>query len=142
MSPTDRPARRDTVGRILLALAATSAAAAAIGGIADIANSGSDQAMLAAWRAFGLPVFAGIFALLAWRPRAYRGIFELAIAHKLALTGYALVNLDVPDAGTVLVADGTLTLALVVAYVLTGARLAWTPAVETVPDATPQPGRT
>lgn len=35
-------------------------------------------------------VFAGIFALLAWRPLSLPGVFELAIAHKLAMTVVAV----------------------------------------------------
>ena len=42
--------------------------------------------VLEAWRAYGLVVFAGLFILLALRPRAMRGVWELAIFDKAALT--------------------------------------------------------
>ncbi|MBM7808225.1 hypothetical protein JOD57_004062 [Geodermatophilus bullaregiensis] len=35
-------------------------------------------------------VFAGLFALLAWRPLGYRGVWELVIFHKVAVTTTAL----------------------------------------------------
>jgi hypothetical protein len=112
--------RRETVGRGLLIIAALTAAAAATGAAFDLAGVDADLAMLAAWRAFGLATFAGLFALLAWRPRSLPGVFELAIAHKLALTFYALARPDAEDATTVLVADGLLAVALIAAYIAVG----------------------
>jgi hypothetical protein len=52
--------------------------------------------------------------LLARRPRAYPGVWELAILNKVALTITALFTGD----GTVLAADGVLSALLVAAYVL------------------------
>jgi hypothetical protein len=60
------------------------------------------------------------FALLAARPHASRGIWELAIFHKLAMTITALVYSaggGIPDTGTTLLGDGLLTLVLVAAYI-------------------------
>lgn len=117
------PRQREAVARVLLGLAAATAGLASMDAIGSLSSSSPDQAMVLAWRAFGLPVFAGIFGLLAWRPRAYPGVFELAIAHKLAMTGYALVNLDALDADVVLLADGILAAVLIAAYFLVGARM-------------------
>ena len=47
--------------------------------------------MVETWRAYGLVVFAGLFALLAWNPLGHRGLWELVIAHKVALTVTALL---------------------------------------------------
>ncbi|WP_052668780.1 hypothetical protein [Nitriliruptor alkaliphilus] len=120
--------RRTTAGRILLAMAAVAAAGGAVTAIADLSGASLEVSMVAAWRGFGLAVFAGLFALLAWRPTGYPGVLELAIAHKLALTLFALARPEAADAAEVAVADGLLTIALVVVYVLVDARRAWRPA--------------
>ena len=39
--------------------------------------------MVETWRLLGFGTFAGLFALLAYRPRYYAGVWELAIANKL-----------------------------------------------------------
>lgn len=123
-----RRSRRELAGRVLLAVASAAAAAASIAELAGLAEVGQDVAMLAGWRALGLAAFAGLFALLAWRPLGYPGMFELAIGHKLAMTLYALSQLGAStDAGTVAAADGLLTVALVTAYVLVRANRSWSP---------------
>jgi hypothetical protein len=56
-----RPVAAST-GRLLLALAALAALVAAAGAVGSAAQAPSVDAW---WRALGLPVFAGLFALLA-----------------------------------------------------------------------------
>lgn len=124
-APDRTPDRRTTTGRVLLGLAALAAAGGAVAAIADLSSASLELSMVAAWRGFGLAVFAGLFALLAWRPTGYPGVLELAIAHKLALTLFALARSEALDAGEVAVADGVLTVVLVIAYVLVGAHRAW-----------------
>lgn len=123
-----RRRRRVVIGRGLLATAAVAATVASAAELAGLSAVEPDVAMLAGWRALGLGVFAGAFALLAWRPMGYPGLLELAVGHKLALTVYALAKLGTStDAPTVAVADGLLTLGLVTAYVLLRAHRAWSP---------------
>jgi hypothetical protein len=124
-SPGRPSDRRTTAGRTLLAVAALAAAGGAVTAIADLSGTSLELSMVAAWRGFGLAVFAGLFALLAWRPTGYPGILEFAIAHKLALTLFALGRSEALDAGEVAIADGVLTVVLVIAYVLVDARRAW-----------------
>jgi hypothetical protein len=113
------------VGRTILGLAAGSALLAAFDATGGLAQAGSDTLMLEAWRTLGLAVFAGLFALLAWRPTAFPGVLELAIAHKAALTAFASASPDALGARTVLVADGLLTIALIAAYLLVGGHRGW-----------------
>lgn len=122
----DAAARRAVVGRALLILAALGAAGAAGAGIAQLATAPPEQALTDAWRAFGLVIFAGLFALVAWRPTAYPGVLELAFAHKLALALIAWTQLETADGALLtLILNGLLVLALVVAYVLLGCHRAW-----------------
>jgi hypothetical protein len=115
----------------LLAVAAISVLGSAAGGIAHLATADPGLKVLEAWRAYGLVVFAGLFTLLALRPRGMPGVWELAIFHKAALTLTALAwhsaEPPVADAATVVTVDGALTVLLVAAYLLTRAWTAWRP---------------
>jgi hypothetical protein len=116
----------------LLAVAAISALGSAAGGITDLATADPELKVLEAWGAYGLVVFAGLFVLLALRPRAMPGVWELAIFDKAALTLTAMTWLSaeppVADAAVVVTVDGALTVLLVAAYLLTRAWTAWRPA--------------
>jgi hypothetical protein len=74
----------------------------------------------------GLATFAGLFALLTWRPLAYPGVFEIAIASKAALVTLGLTMLaSADDASEFVVFDGVLAAALVAAYLLADGWTAW-----------------
>jgi hypothetical protein len=119
----------------LLAIAAISALGSAVGGIVGLGAAAPELKILEAWRAYGLVVFAGLFILLALRPLAMRGVWELAIFNKAALTLTALAwrsaEPPVADAATVVAVDGALTVLMVAAYLLTRAWTAWRPAKTT-----------
>lgn len=124
--PTEASARRGVAGRSLLIIAALTAAFASGMAIAQLSSAGSEHLVVDAWRAFGLMVFAGLFALVAWRPTSYPGLMELAFAHKvaMALIGWSQLG-EARDSWTALIVDGLLALALLVAYVLLGCHRAW-----------------
>lgn len=124
--PTDASARRGVAGRSLLIIAALTAAFASGMAIAQLSAAGPEHLVVDAWRAFGLMVFAGLFALVAWRPTSYPGLMELAFAHKvgIALIGWSILG-EARDSWTALIVDGLLALALLVAYVLLGCHRAW-----------------
>lgn len=112
---------RDRVGRVLLWLAAAAAVAAALGGYGAAADAQPAVTVVETWRAYGFLVFAGLFALLAVRPRGYRGVWPLVIFHKVAMTVTALVytrNPAIEGTGSILVWDGALSVLLVLAFVL------------------------
>lgn len=110
-----------TIARVLLVLASVSALAAGVSTIGAPFAAPPETRIVEAWRMFGLLFFGGVFALLAWRPHGYRGVWELAILHKVALVVVAAVFLaGAGAAGAVeaLVADGILVVVLVAAYLL------------------------
>jgi hypothetical protein len=126
----DRPAvdalncARDRLGSALLVLAAVGALVGGILGITDLGDVGSQVQRYTTWHAFGLLTFAGIFLLLAVRPRSYPGIWELAIVNKAALGTAWFFERDADHA-----ADGVVDIirggVLVVAYTLTRAWTGW-----------------
>ncbi|MFI7429596.1 hypothetical protein ACIBPB_21605 [Micromonospora sp. NPDC049836] len=118
---TDGGRVRDRAGRVLLWLSAVGAVGAAAGAYGAVADAEPAVTVVETWRAYGFVVFAGLFALLAVRPRGYRGVWPLVIFHKVAMTVTALVyarNAAIEGTGTILVWDGTLSVLLVLAFVL------------------------
>ncbi|GGM47830.1 hypothetical protein ACFFX1_45475 [Dactylosporangium sucinum] len=120
---------RERAARTLLVIAALGAVGAVAGAIGAVADAGPATRMVETWRMLGFGVFAGIFLLLAYRPRLYAGIWELSILNKLGLSLAALsFGSGTAGAGTALVADGAITLLLVAAYVLGRGWTAWSAA--------------
>jgi hypothetical protein len=117
---------RDRVAQVLLVVAALGAVFAVVGATEAVANATTATRMVETWRLLGFGVFAGMFLLLAYRPRVYAGIWELAILNKLGLTVAAFAyGTEVDGARTALVADSAITLLLLAAYVLTRGWRAW-----------------
>ena len=87
------PAWRMTTARVLLGIAAAGAFTSFVLQVGPTMDAGPATQAVEAWRMVGLATFAGLFALLAWRPLAYPGVFDLAIASKaaLALRGLTIV---------------------------------------------------
>ena len=67
---------------VLMLLAAFGALSAFLGSIGTATAAGSDTVVAETWRMYGFAVFAGLFVLLALRPRHYAGVWELVIFHK------------------------------------------------------------
>jgi hypothetical protein len=117
---------RTRAAQAMLWLAAVAAAISAIFAIGDVVAADGSSTVVETWRAYGFALFAGLFALLALRPHGYRGVWELAILNKLALTVTAIfysVRGGIADTGTIIGWDGGLTVVLVAAYALSRA---WT----------------
>lgn len=113
------PAWRITAARILLGLAAAGAGVSFLVGIGRTVDAGPVTQAVEAWRTVGFAAFAGLFALLAWRPRGYPGVFEITIANKAALAALGATLLASADGASELVIfDGALAIALAAAYVL------------------------
>lgn len=109
---------------VLMGLASAGALAAAAGAVPVVADAGPGTQMVETWRLFGFLTFAGLFALLGWRPLSYPWLWEIVILNKLLLTVSAasytagvVGPADVKGAGTALAWDGGLTTVLVAAYV-------------------------
>lgn len=77
------------------------------------------------WRMFGFLVFAGMFALVALRPRASAGIWEIAFFHKLAMTVTALLISNAREAIVAGTVDAVLVVLIGVAYLCTRGWQSW-----------------
>ena len=120
------PAWRMTTARVLLGIAAAGAFTSFVLQVGPTMDAGPATQAVEAWRMVGLATFAGLFALLAWRPLAYPGVFELAIASKAALAILGLTIVASADhASEFVVFDGILTALLVAAYLLADGWTAW-----------------
>jgi hypothetical protein len=94
-------------------------------GLRRMAGAGSDRVWIETWRTFAYIVFAGLFAILAWRPRHSPGIWELVFAHKSAVVLYGLTLGDVQEARAAIVVDTVLVLLIAVGWWLTRGWESW-----------------
>lgn len=141
MAEAVNASQRRATGRTLLIVSALGVAGFAGWSLAQLQLASSQAFLAEAWHALGLIVFAGLFALVAWRPRAYPGLMELTIAHSIGMFLLALTNQDAAGATATMILHGLLAIALLIAYVVLGSIKAWghqTPA-ETTPAATKDP---
>jgi hypothetical protein len=100
-------AQRDRVARALLIVAAFGAAIATVGAIGTASDADAATRVVETWRLLGLSVFTGLFVLLAYRPRYYAGVWELAIANKFALAAFGIAyGANATDARQILAFDG------------------------------------
>jgi len=102
---------------VLMWIAAAGAAVSAAIAFGEVARAGGETKMALTWQAYGLVVFAGLFALLARRPHGNRGVWELVIFHKVALTVTAAAYSGVDGTTGVILGDGIVSVLLVTAYV-------------------------
>jgi peptidoglycan/LPS O-acetylase OafA/YrhL len=119
LDATTAPTRwQDRTGRILMAITAAATLVPFVDGISRISDATGDQVLMEFWRTFAYIVFAGMWALLAIAPRKQRGMWELLLFHKIAVTVQAAFVLDVPNAERTLIADGFVSLTTIAGYVL------------------------
>ncbi|MFG1643186.1 hypothetical protein ACGFMK_23070 [Amycolatopsis sp. NPDC049252] len=110
--------RRDLIGRGLLLLASLATVGAGIRGIVYMTQVSDDRVWIESWRMTAFMLVAGLFALLAWTPRAQRGVWELLFAQKAGLVVIAVALGDVPEAREAGFVDFGLVVILVVSYLL------------------------
>ena len=123
------PSRRaDLVGRGLAALAAAATVVAFLNGILMTLNASDDRVYVEGWRVSSFAIFAGLFALLAIRPRQSAGVWEILLAGKAAVTVFGALLGDVPEARLSAVIDLVLVAVVAAAYILCRGWLAWRPA--------------
>lgn len=119
------PWRRRTA-TVILVLAALGAIFAFVMAITSINSAGRALVVDKSWRMFGLLVFAGLFVLLAYRPRQYPGVWELVIFHKAATAVFVGVfATNAVGATTTAVTDGVLAVGLIGAYLLVKGYESW-----------------
>ena len=107
---------QNRLGSFLMWVAASGALLAFVSGISVVASTTSNVVWLETWRNFGFLMFAGMFALLALRPRLSPGIWELAFFHKATMAISALFLIDVNEAAEAGLIDGILAVMLLIAY--------------------------
>lgn len=123
---TDTPTpTADRIGRGLLWFCSVSTLGAFALGIQIMTEVSDERVLTEAWRTFAYLVFAGLWAMLAIAPRGWRGVWELVLIQKIAITVFALVTFDLPDAQKTFFVDATLVVATLAAYVLCRGWLGW-----------------
>ena len=113
-------AGRARIRKALLWIAAAAAGGAALTAISAVLGADGATKIVETWRMCGLVVFTGLFALLALRPLQYRGVWELVLFNKLALTVTALAYTaygGISGTASIVVWDGGLSVLLIAAYV-------------------------
>ena len=128
----------DRIGRALLGFDAVATLGAFATGIPRIMDADDAHLLTEAWRTFAYIVFAGLWALLAIAPRGQRGVWELVIVHKVAVTVFALAAFTKPEAPQTAVIDGVLVVTTLAAYVLCRGWSTWRPSAPE-PTNTAQP---
>ena len=116
---------QDRLGRGLMWLAAVGALFAFASSIAAVGNATPETIWVETWRLFGFLVFAGMFVLLALRPRNLAGIWELAFFHKTAMAISALLLSGAEGAAMAGTIDAVLAVLIAIAYILTRGWMAW-----------------
>ncbi len=106
----------------------------AVAGLFSPLPAPPELAYTVGWRRMASLVFAGLFLLLAYKPRRYPGVWELCLFHRAALALYAAYLTAGGQNERPAIAINAIILALLlIAYILTGA-YAWR-AVRTEPEA-------
>ncbi|GHO42052.1 hypothetical protein [Ktedonospora formicarum] len=118
---------RDRTAMVLMLLAFAGALFSFLSGLGESVAASPITQVVEIWRTYGFGLFSGLFLLLAFFPRRYPGIWELAILNKaaLAFTGLILLGHGTKDASTILFFDGALTLIIALAYILTRGYSGW-----------------
>lgn len=131
---------RDRIGRAVLLLVTVSTLGAFVQGLFVLAAAAPDRVFVEGWRTFGYLVFAGLFALLAVRPRTSPLIWELVVVQKAAVTAVGYLNITAFEAVPSAHVDLALVVATVAAWILCRGWLSWRRAA-TPSDVTPPPAR-
>ncbi|MDG4809507.1 hypothetical protein O7634_22395 [Micromonospora sp. WMMD1120] len=115
---TAPPRWQDLTGRILMAITAATTLVPFVEGVTRLGDLSDDLILTEYWRTCAYLVFAGMWALLAVAPRKQRGMWELLLLHKIAVTIQAAFIIDVPHAKLTVIADGFVSLMTIAAYLL------------------------
>lgn len=117
--------RARLIGQVLMGLAALSAVGAFAGALPVLADAAPDRLWVESWRAYGFLVFAGLFALLAWRPTRSPLVWELVFFHKAAMVATHQLVGDVPEAAMASAVDLGLCVTIIVSWALTRGWESW-----------------
>jgi hypothetical protein len=117
---------REKFGRAAIVLLVLLTLGAFADGIMRMAAATTDRIWVETWRTFAYIVFAGLFALLAWRPRKSPGLWELTFAHKVAVVAVGLyLGNAVPEVSIAVKIDLVLVALIVTGWILCRGWLSW-----------------
>ena len=119
------PTWQDRLGRALMVLASVGALAAFASSIGAVRSASDTGVWVETWRMFGFLVFAGLFALLALRPRLSAGVWELAFFHKAAMAISAALMPGAREAASAGAIDAVLAAVIALAYLCTRGWWSW-----------------
>jgi hypothetical protein len=115
-----------TSARVVNWLAGSAARAAAAASTPVVRDAEPDKPLAEIRQFSSFVLFGGLFALLAYRPLHYAGIWDQVIVNKLALIIRALTYAsDADKTGGVALVDGILPVVPLAAYVLSRGCRAW-----------------
>lgn len=119
------PRWQDRLGRGLMWFAALGALFAFVSAFSAVSKATSETIWVETWRLFGFLVFAGMFVLLALRPRNSAGVWELAFFHKTAMAISAFLLSGAEEAAVAGTIDTILAVLIAIAYICTRGWMAW-----------------
>jgi hypothetical protein len=117
--------KRIAAGKWLMISASIGAAAAFGGSVEAVRNAGAETFWVESWRMGGLFVFAGLFLMLAVKPRNLPGVWEAVFFHKVLMAVLAAFNPQVKDALVSGIIDAVLAVFILSAYILSKGWLSW-----------------
>lgn len=117
--------RRDLIGRVLFGLLSASTLVAFADGIGLASAAGPETFYMQWWRTLAYLVFAGIFALLALRPRSTPIMWEIVLIQKAVITIIGFLNITVAEAPRDATVDLYLVVVMVPAWIQTRGWLSW-----------------
>lgn len=118
--------RTDRVGRLIMAVLVLLTLLAFADGLQRMSTANVDRIWVETWRTFAYVVFAGLFAILAWKPRSSPGLWELTFGHKTAVVLYGLWLGDkVPEVSLAVKIDLLLVVLIAIAWTLCRGWLSW-----------------
>ena len=95
-------------------------------GLRRMSIANVDRIWVEMWRTFAYVVFAGLFAILALKPRSSPGVWELTFGHKTAVVLFGVrLGDQVPEVSLAVKIDFLLVVLIALAWVLCRGWLSW-----------------
>ena len=127
---------RDRIGRLILAVVVLLTFVAFADGLRRMSIASADRIWIETWRTFAYVVFAGLFAILAWKPRTSPGVWELVLGHKTAVVLFGLwLGSHFPGVSLAVRIDLLLVVLISAAWVMCRGWLSWSSAMTIQPNA-------
>ena len=124
----------DKTGRTLMAVDVLLTLLAVANGVKLMIDASDGTLVLQAWQTFAFVLFAALWTSVVLWPRRIPGIWELLMAHKIAVVTFCLIVSDVADAKATAAIDGYLVVSTIAAYILCKGWRAWGPFLSMAPD--------